>query len=302
MNEPIQTSSKTTETREINTNYSYYDGHYNQPFYVDKTLLIKELLKSGHVLISAPPRFGKTLNMDMARRFLEIEVDEDGKAIELDVDEDKRCLKEVQTRSKNFKLFQGKKILRENKFVFKHFVKYPTIHVDFRELVGHDFEEILVKFRKIINKAFRQHAYLEKSSLWDREEYNKETFMEYFDPVKCASLNKLDVEEGLEILAGFLHGHHGKAVYMFIDDLDVPVHTMVYQNLMSTKDKRETIEFLQDITRYLLKENEFIGRSLSNSSLIFSTLILQRARTIFHITLLCMNVCFPNFTASKKLK
>ncbi|KAK0079874.1 hypothetical protein PV326_008489 [Microctonus aethiopoides] len=279
MNEPIQTSSKTTETREINTNYSYYDGHYNQPFYVDKTLLIKELLKSGHVLISAPPRFGKTLNMDMARRFLEIEVDEDGKAIELDVDEDKRCLKEVQTRSKNFKLFQGKKILRENKFVFKHFVKYPTIHVDFRELVGHDFEEILVKFRKIINKAFRQHAYLEKSSLWDREEYNKETFMEYFDPVKCASLNKLDVEEGLEILAGFLHGHHGKAVYMFIDGLDVPVHTMVYQNLMSTKDKRETIEFLQDITRYLLKENEFIGRSLSNSSLIFTEVkyLLEKA-------------------------
>ncbi|KAK0077721.1 hypothetical protein PV325_003517 [Microctonus aethiopoides] len=179
MNEPTQTSSKTTETREINTNYSYYDGHYNQPFYVDKTLLIKELLKTGHVLISAPPRFGKTLNMDMARRFLEIEVDED-----------KRCLKEVQTRSKNFKLFQGKKILRENK--------------------------------KIIKKAFRQHAFLEKSSLWDREEYNKETFMKYFDPVKCASLNKLDVEEGLEILAGFLHGHHGKAVYMFIDDLDVP--------------------------------------------------------------------------------
>ncbi|KAK0177267.1 hypothetical protein PV328_001339 [Microctonus aethiopoides] len=277
-----QTSSNTTETGEINTNYSYYDGHYNQPFYVDKTLLIKELLKSGHVLISAPPRFGKTLNMDMAKRFLEIEVDEDGKAIELDVDEDERCLKEVQTRSKNFKLFQGKKILREKKFVFEHFGKYPIIHVDFSELVGHDFEEILVKFRKIINKAFRQHAYLEKSSLWDREEYNKEDFMNFFDPVKCASLNKFDVEEGLEILARFLHGHHGKAVFMFIDDLDEPVHTMIYQNMMSTEDKEDTIELLQDITRYLLKGNEFIGRSLSNSCLIFSTLILQKANNILY--------------------
>ncbi|KAK0072691.1 hypothetical protein PV326_014196, partial [Microctonus aethiopoides] len=282
MNVPTQTSSNTTEIRGINTNYSYYDWHYNQPFYVDKTLLIEELLDIHHVLICAPPRFGKTLNMDMARKFLEIEVDEDGKAIELDVDEDKCCLKEVQTKSKNFKLFQGKKILRKKEFVFKHFGKYPTIHVDFSELVGHDFEEILVKFRKIINKAFRQHAYLEKSSLWDTECYNKEIFMKYFDPVKCASLDELDVEYGLETLARYLRGHHGKAVYMFIDDLDVPVHTMIYHNMMSTKDKTDTIDFLQYITGCLLKENRFVERSLSNSCSIFSSQILQKANNISH--------------------
>ncbi|KAK0177325.1 hypothetical protein PV328_001393 [Microctonus aethiopoides] len=294
MNGPTPTSSKTVETRGINTNYSYYDWHYNQPFYVDKTLLIKELLDTHHLLISTPPRFGKTLNMDMARRFLEIEVDENGKAIELDVDEDKRCLKEVQTKSKNFKLFQGKKILKEKEFVFKHFGKYPIIHVDFSELVGHDFEEILVNFRKIINKAFRQHAYLEKSSLWDREEYDKEDFMEYFDPVKCASLDQFDIKRGLNFLADILHKFYGKAVYMFIDDLDVPVHTMIYQNMMSTEDKRETIKLLQDITRNLLKENEFVERSLTNACLIFSTLILQRANNIQYYPFMhkCM---FPKF-------
>ncbi|KAK0070891.1 hypothetical protein PV326_001962, partial [Microctonus aethiopoides] len=200
------------ETREINTNYSYYDWHYNQPFYVDKTLLIKELLDTHrvNVLISAPPRFGKTLNMDMVRRFFEIEIDEDGKAIELDVDENERCLKDVQTRSKNFKLFQGKKILEKKEIVFKHFGKYPTIHVNFSELVGHNFEEIFVQFKKILNKAFRQHAYLEKSSLWGRTGYNKKKFMKYFDPMKYASLDEYDVKYGLVNLAEFLHGHHGK--------------------------------------------------------------------------------------------
>ncbi|KAK0077928.1 hypothetical protein PV325_003279 [Microctonus aethiopoides] len=237
--------------------------------------------------------------MDMARRFLEIEVDEDGKAIKLDVDEGKRCLKEVQTRSKNFKLFQGKKILEKKEFVFKHFGKYPTIHVDFSELVGHDFEEILVKFRKILNKAFRQHAYLEKSSMWDTDCYNKETFMKYFDPVKCASLDKLDVEYGLETLAGFLHGHHGKAVYMFIDDLDVPVHTMIYQNTMSTEDKRQTIRLLQSITTCLLKENRFVERSLSNASLKLSSLILQRANNISHYPFM-HNCMFPKFYGFEK--
>ncbi|KAK0180647.1 hypothetical protein PV327_003010 [Microctonus hyperodae] len=190
------------DTRDINTNYSYYDWHYNQPFYVDKTLLIKKLVNRYDTVIYAPPGSGKTLNMDMVRRFVEIEVDEKGKPIELDLDEDKCCLKEVQTRSKNFKLFKGIKILEDKQFVFKHFGKYPTIHVDFNELVGYNFEEILVKFRKIQNKAFRQHAYLKNSSSCDRARFDKETFIKYFDPVKCASLDKFNVEFGLDRLAG----------------------------------------------------------------------------------------------------
>ncbi|KAK0172403.1 hypothetical protein PV328_005722 [Microctonus aethiopoides] len=280
MKKPIKKPSNATATREINTHYSYYDWHYNQPFYVDKTLLIKKLLKVNHVMISAPSGFGKTLNMDMVRRFLEIEVDEDGKAIKLDVDEDKGCLKSVQTKSKNFKLFEGKKILEDKKFVFKHFGKYPTVHVDFSELVGNDYEEILVKFRKILNKAFRQHAYLEKCSLWDTEIHNKDTFMEYFDPVKCASLDECDVRDGLDLLSRFLHDHHGKAVYMFIDEVDAPANALVYQNIMTTKDSKKTISLLQRITKGLLKGNEFIERSLTHACQQTGSFILQDANNV----------------------
>ncbi|KAK0076244.1 hypothetical protein PV326_010929, partial [Microctonus aethiopoides] len=110
LHEPAQTSSNITETGGIINSHSYYDWHYNQPFHVDKSLLMKELLKTKHACISAPSKFGKTLNMDMVRRFVEIEVNKNGKAIKLDVNENKRCLKEVHTRSKNFELFEGKKI------------------------------------------------------------------------------------------------------------------------------------------------------------------------------------------------
>ncbi|KAK0177339.1 hypothetical protein PV328_001405 [Microctonus aethiopoides] len=281
-NEPTQTSSNTTKTREINPNCSYYDWHYNQPFYVDKTLLIKELLKTPHLLISAPPRSGKTLNMDMARRFFEIEVDEDGEAIDLDVVEYKCWLKIVQTRSKNFKLFKGKKILEEKEFVFEHFGKYPTIHVDFSELVGRNFKEVFIKFRKIINKAFRQHAYLEKRSYWNVFSGDKDLFMEYYDPVTCASLEKIIVETGLNTLASILDEYHGRTVYIFIDNLDVPVQSMIHQNMMSIEDKRETIRLLQNVTKDLLKGNESVARSLSNACLKFSSVILQRANNVSH--------------------
>lgn len=41
-------------------------------YYVDKTLLIKDLLdqKTNIILFTRPRRFGKTLNMDMLRTFL----------------------------------------------------------------------------------------------------------------------------------------------------------------------------------------------------------------------------------------
>ncbi|KAK0094177.1 hypothetical protein PV326_011639 [Microctonus aethiopoides] len=278
MNKPTQTSSNTTKTRDINTHYSYYDWHYNQPFYVDKTLLIPHLLYDYHILISAPPRLGKTLNMDMARRFFEMEVDENGKAIELD--EDKYCLKEVETKSKNFKLFKGKKIFEYKPFVSRYFGKYPTIHVDFSELVGYDFDEIMVKSRKILHKAFRQHAYLEKSSFWDRDPEDKKIFMEYFDPMQCASLDAHRVKWGLFFLSKFLHGHHGKAVYVFIDEVDAPTNALIYQNMMPCEDMWYTVLTLQIMMSNLLEDNKFVERSLTNASQLTGKLMFKFVKKV----------------------
>ncbi|KAK0071452.1 hypothetical protein PV325_012914, partial [Microctonus aethiopoides] len=114
INEPAQTSSSNTKEFKLpNGAGSIYENYYNQPYYIDKTLLIKELFKKTHVLITTPSRFSKTLNMRMVKNFVEIEVDKDDKPIVLDIDEDKRCLKEVQPRSKNFTLFQGKNIFKD---------------------------------------------------------------------------------------------------------------------------------------------------------------------------------------------
>lgn len=50
------------------TNYKEVCTHY---YYLDKTLLIKDVLDDGAkiLLLTRPRRFGKTLNMDMLRTF-----------------------------------------------------------------------------------------------------------------------------------------------------------------------------------------------------------------------------------------
>ncbi|MDJ1305274.1 MAG: AAA family ATPase [Candidatus Midichloria sp.] len=52
--------------------------------YVDKSLFIQHVIKNdAHVmLITRPRRWGKSLNLDILKDFLSIEVDEDGHPIE----------------------------------------------------------------------------------------------------------------------------------------------------------------------------------------------------------------------------
>ncbi|KAK0093737.1 hypothetical protein PV326_012787 [Microctonus aethiopoides] len=283
INEPAQTSSSNTKEIELpdETN-SFYDRHYNQSCYVDKTLLIKELFKKSHVLITAPSGFGKTLNMDMVRKFVEIELDKDGKPIVLDVDEDNRCLKEVQTLSKNFKLFQGKNISNEKEIMFKHFGKYPTIYVNFSIVGKRNFEQVLDRLRTAIHRAFREHTYLRNSSFWDGRGSDKITFMKYYGSEEYKLLTEQEISFGLVFLSEILHDYYRKPVYVFIDDYDVPVKLLPCKetNENDQRDREKTIELLQVIIRDLLKGNKFVDRSLSTACKQRRSLLSKSANNI----------------------
>ncbi|KAK0079793.1 hypothetical protein PV325_000812 [Microctonus aethiopoides] len=237
-NEPTPTSSNTKEIEKPNETFSTYDHHYNDPFYVDKTLLIKKLLKVNHALVTAPSRFGKSLNMDMVRRFVELEVGRNKKAIKLDVEKDKPYLKKIQPKSKNFKL----------------------------GVQANDFNGILSRLRKAVNRAFGEHAYLKYNSWWRHSRFNKEDFMEYFDRKKSELLSQESVEDGLQLLSEILYEYHGKKVFLFIEEFDVPVNSMVYEDKMSRDDKENSIKLLQIIIQNVLKGNEkYVAGSLSNA-------------------------------------
>ncbi|KAK0070814.1 hypothetical protein PV326_002054 [Microctonus aethiopoides] len=210
--------------------------------------------------------------MDMVRRFVEIEIDEKGNRIELNIDEAARWLKEEQTQSKNYKLFQGKKISHEKEIMYEHFGKYPTIYVDFSEVQGSNFEEILDDLRETIHMAFRKHVYLdylqfpEINSFWDKRGTNKITFMKYYGSEEHKVLTLKEIQVGLVFLSRILHAYHGRKVFVFIEEFDVPVNTMVYEDDMSTEDRKLTIKLLQTITKTLLKGSEgTVARSVSNA-------------------------------------
>ena len=96
------------------------DGYY----FVDKTLLIKELLdKKGEVnLFTRPRRFGKTLNISMLQYFFEDARENDGR------------------KRDNRSLFEGLRIMEEGEKYLSKFGKYPVISLSLKSAKQPNFE------------------------------------------------------------------------------------------------------------------------------------------------------------------
>lgn len=112
--------------------------------FVDRTMLIEELLqgekqeKNTYVMIFAPSKFGKTLNLDMTRLFCDIE-DNNTKTKE---DVAKNPTMEDVLFSKNMKVFfrqfkdtNYKKclILEREQFFIQHFGRHPVVLFNFKD-------------------------------------------------------------------------------------------------------------------------------------------------------------------------
>ena len=85
-------------------------------YYVDKTGLIEELLKTEAevTLITRPRRFGKTLGMSMLESFFDI-------------------------RKNSRKLFEGLEIARQSELCSKWMNQCPTVSVSLRQVDGLNF-------------------------------------------------------------------------------------------------------------------------------------------------------------------
>jgi hypothetical protein len=219
--------------------------------FVDKTLFIKKVfvrILRPKVMITAPRKFGKSVNLDMFRRFIELEVDkETGKQITtVDLESETVC------DTPNYKLFTVNQnseemhlqIMAHDEFVKTHFGKYPIINVSF--LCSEDVTsetDALNLFKKSIHEAFKNHPYLYKSSesklkvdercvckQWCTEEGRRRNYKQ-FEPT--------DVVNGLRDLSEYLKIFHGRKVFLLIDEFDSIVSKAV--DTVADKDELRKI-------------------------------------------------------------
>lgn len=120
----------------------------NGYYYVDKTLLIKDLLdKGGEVnLFTRPRRFGKTLAMSMLQCFFE------------------------KGRLNAKQLFQGLAIFDAGEPYLSHMSAYPVIKISMKSMKQSSFELAYEQMKKLIAEEYGRHdGVLKDESLTEAE-------------------------------------------------------------------------------------------------------------------------------------
>lgn len=164
-------------------------------YYVDKTLLIKELLdKKGEVnLFTRPRRFGKTLNISMLKCFFE------------KTEEDRRAL------------FAGLKIMEAGEEYLVHQGAYPVIALSLKSTGQEDYETSYEKIVDTIAGEFRRHKFLLSSDTLDAVQ--KERYLQIMN----GSAKRSDYTAALKFLSEVLNQYYKKKAIILIDEYDVPL-------------------------------------------------------------------------------
>ena len=205
---------------------SEYRKAVSKYYYIDKTLLIKELIDEGAAvsLFTRPRRFGKTLNMDMLREFFEIS-DEDTAAYFRD--------KQIWSQGEEYQKEQG---------------KYPVVFVSFKDIKCSNWEETYALLYKIIRSEFLRHSELRLSEKLDK--YDKE----YIERILGHSAEKNDLTLSFRELSRMLHIHHGVPPVIIIDEYDIPIKQGHMKGFYD-----DVVSFIRNLFSGGLKDNRHLS-------------------------------------------
>ena len=167
----------------------------NHFFYVDKSLLVEQLLKTTGTkvtLITRPRRFGKTIGMSMLANFFDI-------------------------RKESSKLFEGLNITQNQTLCKKWMNQWPTIFFSLKDIDGLTFESAYNQLLIQISDLYKEHTYL-----LDCEEIDSDD-KKIFLKLKATEANEAQVSRALSTLMRMLNIYYKKPVILLLDEYDVPI-------------------------------------------------------------------------------
>lgn len=195
-------------------------------FYIDKTLLIDDLMTASKavILTTRPRRFGKTLNLSMLKYFFEKR--EESYAylfFETDI-----------WRKPEYHALQG---------------QYPVIFLSFKDCKQATYSKALENLSLIIGTEFNRHKFLLQHDLV--EEYERKRFRAYLE----LTASEVQLGNSLLFLSELLTRAYGKKCIILIDEYDTPIleaHLHGYYEPM--------IYLVRSILTAALKDNSYLYR------------------------------------------
>lgn len=172
--------------------------------FVDKSLLIKELLEKGSKvsLMIRPRRWGKTLNMSMLQYFFSPKVHG------------------ISTKG----IFNDLKIAKENNgyYIEKYQGKYPVIFITFKDVKENSYEDFINAIYFLVQNVCNHFTELNISTKLtgiDRNNFNKLSGLD-----NSNKANQLELRNALHTLSSLLFKHYNQKVFILIDEYDTPLN------------------------------------------------------------------------------
>lgn len=216
----------------------------NGYYYVDKTFLIKELLKTTATkvtLITRPRRFGKTMAMSMLATYFDI-------------------------RENSQDLFDGLEISKETDLCKEWMNQWPVVFLSLKDIDGLNFEDAYERLVVQISNLYKNYTYLLEYDKIDPDD--RQIFLD----LKAGKAEKAQVFQALRTLMRMLQIYHQKKVILLLDEYDVPIAKAssngyynqmldVMKGIMSTALKDNTSLQFSVVTGCLriAKESVFTG-------------------------------------------
>ena len=228
----------------------FMDKNY---YYVDKTMLIDDVLSDKVMLYTRPRRFGKTLNMSMLYYFFS------------------------NQEKENAYLFDGLNVSKHQHLMI-HQNQYPVIFLSLKDMNNDTFEDQIYKFSSLISKIIDKYEnVLNSRSINARQK----TVLKKYQNLE-SSQNEL--KEALYNLSNIFYQHYHQKVIILIDEYDVPLQSAYQHGYYD-----EMVDFIRSVFSSALKTNDALERGVLTGCLriskesIFTGLNNFTVRTIMDV-------------------
>ncbi|MGE5344080.1 MAG: AAA family ATPase [Candidatus Omnitrophota bacterium] len=184
-------------------------------YYIDKTLLIKDVIDSGDkiLLIPRPRRFGKTLNISMLGYFYGC----------CPIGFHPKTDPSIQSRENPSAgpyhyLFDSLAISKAGPKYLEKMGKYPVIFLTFKDIKEKKWNICWSKIKELIQEEYLRHDYLLEAPGM------KPVEKDYFKKIISLEGDDGNYESSLRKLLIFLTRYYNQRAVVLIDEYDAPVH------------------------------------------------------------------------------
>jgi len=208
---------------------NFKDFIENNGYFVDKTLLIQEVIDNHYevLLIPRPRRFGKSINLSMLKYYFDV-AEKDSAA-----------------------LFEPFQIWQAGDFYTSKQGKNPVIHLSLKGGKASSFERSRKDIFHILTKIYEQFDWLLETTILKASE--KISFQQILFGKASATV----YENSLRNLSEYLYRHYGEKVLILMDEYDAPIHTGFYHGYY-----KEIIDLMKSLMGNTFKDNNFLYKGI----------------------------------------